>query len=255
MVQDMLRFLLTRLAVESGQQASGWAREQNDFAESVTGLLDQTFQSFGADLTFSPSAKFNAWAGYVYEKSFFSMAAAYIGKSSPYDPANLWVNDTTDRVDTYRVGFNAVPNPDKWDIVGSLDYSKPRSDSIYNFTLPNTPIGGLNEANGIFPANVPPIPGFPPYSYDRFPQVSKNFLILKLTFNYHIQKNMVVSVLYWKQKFDNVDWQTNNPGVNGQPFTPYMGRIDPGANRWFFLGAQVPSYDANIFRASLTYSF
>jgi hypothetical protein len=54
--------------------------------------------------------------------------------------------------------------------------------------------------------------------------------------------------MYWKQKYDNDDWQTDIT-------QPYMGRVDPGANRWFFLGANIPSYDANIFRASLTYTF
>jgi hypothetical protein len=232
-------------------------KQTNEFAESVTGLLDQTFDSFGADLTFAPNEKFNAFAGYVYEKYFFSMAAAYIPRLTlpPFDPANLWGNDTTDKIDTFRVGFRAVLVPDKWDLNGDLDYSKPRSDSIYDFTLPGTPIGGLNEANGIFPANVPALAGFPSYTYDRFPQVSKAFTIAKIRLNYQIDKNLSASVMYWKQKFDNVDWQTNNTGRNGEPFTPYMGRVDPGANRWFFLGAQVPSYDANIFRAAFTYRF
>jgi hypothetical protein len=34
-----------------------------------------------------------------------------------------------------------------------------------------------------------------------------------------------------------------------------MGKTDPGSNRWFLLGARIPTYDANIFRASLTYTF
>jgi hypothetical protein len=54
--------------------------------------------------------------------------------------------------------------------------------------------------------------------------------------------------MYWKQEFDNVDWQTQNTA-------PQMGHVDRGANRGFFLGAQVPSYDADIFRASLNDRF
>jgi hypothetical protein len=77
----------------------------------------------------------------------------------------------------------------------------------------------------------------------------------KFRLAYHFTKNLSASAMYWKQKYDNTDWQTNNPGANGEAYTPYMGHIDPGANRWFFLGAQIPSYDANIFRASLTYTF
>ena len=130
----------------------------------MTGLLDQTFDTFGVDLTYAASDKLNLMAGYVYEKYFFDMSAAYIprGRNPPFDPANQWNNATTDKVDTFRAG--ARPGhivPDKVDLDATFDYTKPRSDSQYDFALPGTPIGGLNEANGIFPANVPPIPGFP----------------------------------------------------------------------------------------------
>jgi hypothetical protein len=84
--------------------------------------------------------------------------------------------------------------------------------------------------------------------------VSKNFLIVKVKLDYHIDKNLTASAMWWKQKFDNMDW-ANGTSSNGTGLAPYMGRVDPGANRWFFLGAVVPSYNADIFRASLTYKF
>ena len=91
---------------------------------------------------------------------------------------------------------------------------------------------------------MPPIPGFPVTTFDSFPLVTKKFIMAKIRLAYHITKNLTASAMYWKQKYDNTDWQTENPGANGEPYTPYMGQIDPGSNRWFFLGAQVPSYDA-----------
>ncbi len=63
-------------------------------------------------------------------------------------------------------------------------------------------------------------------------------------------------MLYWKQKYDNDDWQTGSPmHPDRRRAAAVHGRVDPGANRWFFLGATIPSYDANIFRASVTYTF
>jgi len=222
----------------------------NEFAESVTGLLDQSFDSIGLDLTYTPSERINLMAGYVREKYFFDMAAAYIprGLQPPYEPANLWGNQTTDEVDTFRAGLGWTLIPEKLDFDATFDYTKPTSDSLYDFAEAGTPIGGLNEANGIFPANVPPIPGFPSFTFDRFPQVVKTFTMVKLRLSYEIDKNLSAAVLYWKQKYDNTDWQTDL-------MQPYMGKVDPGANRWFFLGARVPSYDADIFRLSLTYRF
>jgi Putative outer membrane beta-barrel porin, MtrB/PioB len=221
--------------------------QSNEFAESVTGLRDQSFDTFGVDATYMASAKLSVFAGYVYEKYFVKMAAAYF-KGDVVDPANLWENDTNDKVDTFRAGVDWVLVPDKFDFNATFDYTKPRSDSRYLFALPGTPIGGLNEANGIFPSNVPPIPGFPVTTFDRFPLVTKSFVMAKLRLAYHVSKNLTASAMYWKQKYDNTDWQTDL-------MQPYMGRVDPGSNRWFFLGAQVPSYDANVFRASVTYTF
>jgi hypothetical protein len=233
------------------------AKTTNEFAESVTGLTDQSFDMVGVDMTYAANEKVSLMAGYVYETYFFDMAAAYIprGTNPPYDPANLWGNQTDDKVDTFRAGLDWTIVPDKFELGATFDYTKPRSESVYDFAEAGTPIGGVNEANGVFPANVPPIPGFPVTTFDRFPTVTKKFIMAKIRLAYHFTKNLTASAMYWKQKYDNTDWQTNNPGANGEPYTPYMGRIDPGSNRWFFLGATIPSYDANIFRASLTYTF
>ncbi|HYN05395.1 MAG TPA: MtrB/PioB family outer membrane beta-barrel protein [Vicinamibacteria bacterium] len=233
------------------------ARTENEFAESVTGLLDQSFNTVGVDVTYAANDKVNLMAGYVYETYFFDMAAAYIprGLSPPFEAGNLWGNQTDDKVDTFRAALDWALVPDKFDLGVTFDYTKPRSESVYDFAEAGTPIGGLNEANGVFPANVPPVPGFPVTTFDRFPTVTKKFIMAKIRLAYHFTKNLSASAMYWKQKYDNTDWQTENPGANGEPYTPYMGKTDPGSNRWFFLGAQVPSYDANIFRASLTYTF
>jgi hypothetical protein len=230
-------------------------KSTNEFAESVTGLLDQSFDSIGVDLTYTPSERINLMAGYVHEKYYFDMAAAYIprGLNPPYDPANLWGNQTNDKVDTFRAGFGWTMIPDKLNFDATIDYTKPVSDSVYDFAEAGTPIGGLNEANGIFPANVPPVPGFPVTSFDRFPQVLKKFTMAKLRLSYNIDKNLSAAVLYWKQKYDNTDWQTQTQPYMATPTSSLTG--DPGSNRWFFLGARVPSYDADIFRLSLTYRF
>jgi hypothetical protein len=242
--------LVTLMPVEKISVSVNALTQKNDFPTSVTGLLDQTLDTYGVDVTYTPNAKVNLTAGYVYEKYFFDMAAAYIprGLNPPFNPANEWSNATTDKVDTFRAGLSWALVPDKIDFDATIDYTKPRSDSQYDFALPGTPIGGLNEANGIFPANVPPLPGFPATSFDSFPLVSKEFIMAKLRLAYHVSKNLTASAMYWKQKYDNTDWQTDL-------MQPYMGRVDPGANRWFFLGARIPSYDANIFRASFTYTF
>jgi hypothetical protein len=215
----------------------------------VTGLLDQSFSQFGVDLTYAPNARFNAYGGYSYETYNFDMAAAYIARGTvvapDYDPtkdANYWENATDDKVDTFRAGFQWALRPERLDLNVDFDYTQPRNDSAYTFVA-----GGAGEANGVWPAT--PVFGFQPASFTGFPLVKKNFLLAKVRLSYKVDKNLTASLMWWKQKFDNVDWQYDTA------LQPYMGRTDPGSNRWFFLGAQVPSYNADIFRASVTYKF
>ena len=197
-------------------------------------------------------------AGYVYENYFFDMAAAYIprGLQPPYDPANLWGNQTDDKVDTFRAALDWTLVTDKLDLGATFDYTKPRSESVYDFAAgrhaDRRPQRGERRSSR---RTCLRCPGFPATTFDSFPTVDQEVHMAKIRLAYHITKNLTASAMYWKQKYDNTDWQTENPGANGEPYTPYMGKTDPGSNRWFFLGAQVPSYDADIFRASLTYTF
>ena len=141
----------------------------------MTGLLDQSFDTVGVDVTYAANDKVNLMAGYVYETYFFDMAAAYIprGLQPPFEPANLWGNQTDDKVDTFRAALDWTLT-DKLTLGATFDYTKPRSESVYDFAEAGTPIGGLNEANGVFPANVPPVPGFPVTTFDRFPTVDQD---------------------------------------------------------------------------------
>ena len=251
--RHFLSGIFTLMPTSKFNVALNYAKQDNEFAESVTGLLDQTADQFGVDFTFLPSERLDFTAGYVYEKYNFQMAAAYFPRGQTVPPnfnpktdPNYWENDTEDKIDTFHIGLNWVLKPAKWDLDARLQYTKPRSDSNYTFVP-----GGAGEANGVWPAT--PVPGFPvpgtnvPTTFTGFPQVSKEYYIFKVQLAYHIQKNLTASVLYWKEKYDNIDWQTETQ--------PYMGKVDPGSNRWFFLGARVPSYDADILRAALTYTF
>ena len=72
----------------------------------------------------------------------------------------------------------------------------------------------------------------------------------KIRLAYNITKNFTASAMYWKQKYDNDDWQTELDRSR------YMGRVGSRAptagSSW---ARTIPSYDANIFRASVTYTF
>jgi MtrB/PioB family decaheme-associated outer membrane protein len=218
---------------------------RNEFPEADTGLLDSKSANYGIDFGYVVDEKLTLSAGYVFEKYSFGMAAAYVprGIEPPYLPENRWGNDTSDKSDTLRLGLSWDAVPGKLSLRSDLDYSKARNDSSYVFTP-----GGLAEADGIFPAA--PMAGITQNTYAAFPQVSKQTTIWKTSLTYQLVKKVSVSGMYWLQKFDNVDWANDAASL-----APYMALDDPGANKWMLLGASVPSYNANIFRAAINYRF
>ena len=236
--------LATFVATDRLSVTLSTAGTDNEFPDADTGLLDSKSANYGIDFGYSVADKLVLSAGYVFEQYDFSMGAAYVprGTSPPYLPENRWDNETEDKSDTFRLGVDWNVNS-KIAFRTSLDYSKARNDSSYVFVP-----GGLKEADGIFPAST--MPGITAGTYDRFPQVSKETAIWKTTLTYQLAKRVNLSAMYWLQKFENVDWAND-----AESLAPYMGLADPGANRWMLLGASVPGYNANIFRAAIQYKF
>jgi hypothetical protein len=106
--------------------------QTNSFAETVTGLLDQSFSQFGADVTYARGEKFSAYAGYSYETYDFKMAAAYIARGvtvppdfNPKNDLNYWENASKDEVDSFRAGMKWTLRPEKIELNADLDYTRP----------------------------------------------------------------------------------------------------------------------------------
>jgi len=215
----------------------------HEFPDADTGVLDSKSANYGVDLSYALGDTLSVGAGYVFEKYDFGMAAAYVprGTAPPYLPENRWDNESRDESDTVRLGLQWTSG--KVSLRSDLDYSKARNDSSYVFVP-----GGLNEANGVFPATT--TAGITAATYGSFPQVAKETTIWKTALTYQVGKRVSLSAMYWFQKFDHADWATDADSL-----APYMGLADPGANKWLFLGASVPNYDANIFRAAVRYTF
>ncbi len=237
----------------------------SDFPETSIGLRKSTASNVGVDLVYALTDKFSVNAGYIYETfklntNFWYGANGTITNPVATNTVDQYWNTINDKVDTLRAGFRWTLVPGRADIGSDYDYSKGRSDS--GFTV--NP-GGQAGGDLLFPSNTTTV-NFAQFQYLNYPQVFNATTTWKTWLNYHVDKNVTVSVMYWKQKFDQADWAydalapymqtgaTLYASAPGAVATVYP-QLDPSANRALFLGAVVPNYNANIFRVSVNYRF
>ena len=231
---------------------------------TTIGLKSNDIKSSGVDITLVPNDKVRASLGYVYETLNMDTNFVY-SANGKYNVAytntiDNYANQLRDKVNTFKAGLKFELVPNKADVSTDIDYSKGTSDSGFTWTAGGTNLGG----DLFFPTNTTTV-NFPAIQYPSLPQVFNEMTIWKTYFNYHIQKNVTFTVLYWYQKFNQADFAYDGlapymaPGsslyANSSTISTIYPTLDPSANRALFLGAGVPNFTANIVRASLTVRF
>jgi hypothetical protein len=238
----------------------------SDFPDVSIGLRKSTMKNVGLDFVYAFTDKFSVNAAYVYETYHMDTNLWYGANGTIANPVatntiDQYFNKTDDKVDTYKVGFRWDLLPGRADLSTDYDYSKGRSDSAFTIN-PGGVLGGdmyypTNTTTVNFPAGGP---------YLNYPQVFNATTIWKTRFNYHLDKNLTLSLMYWRQVFDHADWAYDTLGLYMLPGSALYAttpgavaniypQLDPSANRALFLNAGVPNYNANIFRASISYRF
>ncbi len=237
----------------------------SDYPDVSIGLSKSKMTNFGVDFVYAFNDKFSANAAYIYETYHMDTNLWYSANGTIASPVATNVTDkywnaTDDKVDTYKVGFRWDLMPGRVDVSTDYDYSKGRSDSAFTIAA-----GGVAGGDMLYPttASVNFSVGGP---YLNYPQVYNATTIWKTRFNYHLDKNVTFTLMYWYQKFDHADWAYDTLGLYMLPGSALYAttpgavsniypQLDPSANRALFLNAGVPNYNASIFRASITYRF
>ena len=237
----------------------------SDFPNTSIGLKKSTVRNYGFDFVYTFNEKVGVNAGYVYEtyhmdNNFWYGANGTVASPVATSTTDQYFNKIDDNVDTVDAGVRFDIIPGRFDIRSDYSYSKGRSDS--GFTV--VP-GGQAGGDMYFPTTTTTV-NFAQGQYLNMPQVFNATTIWKTSFNYHVEKNLVVSLLYWYQKFDQADYAYDLLAPYMQAgSTPYASTpgavaniyptLDPSANRALFLNAGVPNYNASIVRVSLRYRF
>jgi MtrB/PioB family decaheme-associated outer membrane protein len=110
-----------------------------NYDESTYGLTESKYDSFTVDADYTPSAKWNVYAFYTYEKNRDAQRGRQSGSSVSTNPLDDWTSDVNDKGNTVGGGFHYAIVPDKWTFDFGGHYQK---------------VDG-NNAIGVFPGGVP----------------------------------------------------------------------------------------------------
>ena len=184
--------------------AFGW--RYDDYIASRLGLQSETAWSAGMDVTWAPTERFSAWAGYLYEKMRRHMRSRSrpVTGATTFDFVDFdWVTDTTDTVQTVHAGVRAVLLPGKLDFTLIASFANALSRTANN--NPIAPASGTAAQDAT--ARVRP-----------FPAIEDAMFRLETALRWRFAKAWTASLKYTFEKFDGTDWRSDqlNPFVPGQ---------------------------------------
>ncbi len=208
---------------------------KDKYPDSIFGRTGCKYDNYGVDISYALGEKFSVYGSYMYEKYNYDMASEY-RTTVPGNPLDNWWNNSEDKVDTYTLGVIIKPLANKCEITSDFTYSKGTSASGFTYVP-----GGAYQGDGYFPNAAGK-------QYFGYPDVFNKLTIWKTKFQWHFNKNLSAAVQYWWQKYEAANWATD-------VMQPYMAWLDPTANKSLYLSATVPDYNANIFRAFVSYKF
>ena len=131
--------------------ALGYLRTEDDYTETTFGLVNAKYDSFSADVDFSPSDKLSLYGYYTYEKVADFQRGRQSGATVSTNPLDDWTSDVQDRVNSFGAGANVVLKPEKWfldlsgryqEVDGNNDLSAPPGGAASNA---RTAIGGVQD--------------------------------------------------------------------------------------------------------------
>lgn len=214
--------------------SASYGTTQDNYKQSLYGLLKDVNYSFSFDLTYSPHPLFSVFADYTKERYKYNQRSRQRTPPTATAPVNDttnndWTADMRDLVDTWGAGVEGT----------GLD-NRVRFETYYSLSTAKGTI--RTRALG-----VPGIPGFLVTTAQNYPDTSNRFHqvvgSVRLKFGEFFPK-----VEYRFEKYGRTDFQIDR-------LSPYMGVLDPSTATSIFLGADVPDYRVHIVTVSLGYRF
>jgi MtrB/PioB family decaheme-associated outer membrane protein len=224
---------------------------QDDYKESVYGLLKDISYYYTLDVDYSPLPQFSLFAEYAREKYRYRQRSRLVclfggglcsGQyNSTNTPNNDWESLNRNVVDTWTAGMDISLAKRK--VSFSAFYSLSASHgSILTRALGDSSLPGFLLDTALAAC------AFGGCTPQNYPDLSNRLHNVVASLNFALPRGISPKLEYRYERYDRVDWQT-------QLMRPYMFSVDPSSNAQIFLGADAPSYRAHVLALSLEYRF
>ena len=120
----------------------GYLRTEDDYKESLFGLISAKFDTFSVDLDITASENANLYAFYAYEKLDNFQVGRQSGATVSNNSIDDWTSTVADKTNSGGVGANFTLVPDKWFLNLQGSYQKVNGNNAI-FT---NPLGAAGRA-------------------------------------------------------------------------------------------------------------
>jgi MtrB/PioB family decaheme-associated outer membrane protein len=202
----------------------------DDYFNSTLGLQQSTVWAVGADVTWRPTDRFSAFAGYMWERydSRQRSRSRPVTGATTFDfPDFDWVSDSIDTINTVHAGIQAALIPDALDlrIVASFEQAVGEIDTFN----PITPVSGTAAQRASAIAQP-------------FPRFKDHLFRLESALRYRFLKNWSATLRHVFETYDQKDWRTDG-------LDPFQGLSS------IWLGNDLRAYHAHWVGIVLGYRF
>ncbi|MEK6570794.1 MAG: MtrB/PioB family outer membrane beta-barrel protein, partial [Bacteroidota bacterium] len=207
----------------------------DDFKESVYGLLWNKSNNFSFDVSYNPTYDLALFASYTRENFNYAVKSRQrvpvVGTTRANDTTNNdWSSDLEDLANTFGFGFSWSVVPEQVDF--SLDFS-------------------LSDGRGTIATRAlgnPADPRFLVTSAQNYPDTRSILRQMRASVGYRLTDHFTPRLEY---RFEGYSESYFNQDV----MEPYMVPVDPASSGGVFLGARQPGYSAHMIYLVLSYSF
>ncbi len=220
---------VTPVEALSFSASAGYAND--DFVESAYGLQGDRNANVSFDVSYSPTERFTLFAGYTWEDYKYQQKSRQrtpASGSNPANdkPANDWLSNMGDAVNTVNAGLSGSLIPRKLDL--DIDYS-------------------VSKAEGTTQTRTPGTPDIVTTAQD-YPDTHSRLHQAAATLRYHLSASVVPRFEYRYERYSSDYFYRTN-------LSPFMGAVDASTTSAAFLGATQPDYRAHIVSFVIGYTF